>query len=119
MLSFCQAISDSGARAVLMLSPLPCADPLTGWYRRRAAPFYETAARRFGFHYLDCSGLRPSPGDHRFAIAGFFADPVHLGIEGHRAVGSLLGAALREILLKQMQTAAQLPSPYPTSAYAK
>jgi len=96
--SFCEAVAASRCGRVVLLSPLPCADPLAAYYRSRVAPLYPAAAARFGFEFVNCLDLTAHPSDSRFDVAGFHADPVHLGAAGHHAVGERLARALRRLL---------------------
>ncbi len=107
-LSFLEAVAASPCGRVVMLSPLPCADPLASYYRSRVAPLYPAAASRFGFEFLNCFDIPAPPADHRFDVAGFHADPVHLGAAGHRAVSRRVTLALLPLL---PEAGAQTPVP--------
>lgn len=91
---FCHAIRNAFTGPVILMSPLPCADPVVGFYRDRACHFYRGAASECSFHFLDCRNLQPPPEDHVFDAARYFADPVHLGRAGHRAVGEHLARTM-------------------------
>lgn len=97
-ISFCEAIATAPCGRVVLLSPLPCADPLAAYYRSRVAHLYTAAAARFGFEFLNCFDLEAPPDDHRFEVSAFHADPVHLGAAGHRAVSERLVPAILLLL---------------------
>jgi len=73
------------ASEVLILSPLPCIDPVPRYYRELITPLFCRAADRHGFEYLDMKDLQ-SP--------SLFADPLHLNTAGHLAAGEMVGKAL-------------------------
>jgi hypothetical protein len=83
---------------VLVLSPLPCADPTILRYRRRFAPTFAAESAARGFGYLDafeCLSTRDSPR----VGAALFADRIHLSALGHRLLGGLLATAIERTLL--------------------
>jgi hypothetical protein len=78
---------------VLVLSPFPCVDSATMFYRRSGASV-RALAEKYGFEYLDVIALDPKKRDTILTPEGFYADPYHLGIAGHRAVAGAIVRAL-------------------------
>jgi len=109
--SFCHTIRKAFAGPAILMSPLPCADPVVGFYRDRACLFYRRAANECGFDFLDCRHLHPPPEDHVFDAAHYFADPVHLGRVGHRDVGEHLAQAMEN---KWWTVGSENGRPFPT-----
>lgn len=73
-----------GPPAVVLLSPLPCADPLSMYYRRRAASIMQRSAHIHGFQFLNLVSLIPALS---FGASEDFFDAIHLGGRGHVRVG--------------------------------
>jgi hypothetical protein len=80
--------------AVIALSPLPCADPVHMYYRRRVLPAFEAEATKHGFHYLNAFFLQT----HERRATCIFADAGHLNAEGHRMLGELVGRHIASLL---------------------
>ena len=93
----CRALAAENIKSVIMLGPLPSIDPVVNRNRRKAMACYRRLSTEYGFTYCDMSDLQPLPADHLFGRAEFYADPVHLGIAGHRAVADRLRTSLREV----------------------
>jgi len=86
-----------GLRAILLLSPFPCPDPLSHSLRRRAAPVFAQAAQRHGCVYVDAfTMLEAFPAGPTFNAN--FADAEHLSRDGHQGVGVLIGQHLRRVI---------------------
>lgn len=71
---------------VIVLSPLPCADPLYMRYRRELAGLFERESAARNFTYVD---LLETPGE-----AKFFADATHLNRKGQHWVGQAVARAV-------------------------
>jgi hypothetical protein len=84
-------VREVGAPNVMVLSPLPCADPVTMSYRRELLPIYRSAAQRNGFEFIDLIHLAARP------PMDWFADPVHLSRHGHASVAAAIAAAIQRI----------------------
>jgi len=82
--------------AVLVLSPLPCADATALYYRSRAIPVYREAAAEHGAGFVDLLSAAPRC-RNSFGDCQFYYDAIHLGRLGHEQVG--------ELLLPPLQTA--------------
>jgi hypothetical protein len=80
-----------GVPNVIVLSPLPCADPVTLSYRRELLPIYRSAAQANGFAFLDLIHLAARP------PMDWFADPVHLSRHGHARVAAAIAATIQRI----------------------
>jgi hypothetical protein len=80
--------------AVIALSPLPCADPVHMYYRRRVLPAFEAEATKHGFQYLNVFFLQT----HERRAPCIFADAGHLNAEGHRMLGELVGRHIASLL---------------------
>jgi len=74
---------------VVVLSPLPCADPIALYYRRRLAPMLQATAAEYGYPYLDVVDL----GARRL-----FLDPYHLNRAGHELIGRMTGGTIAAAL---------------------
>jgi hypothetical protein len=75
--------------AVIVLSPLPCRDRVTMYYRLKVAELFRAASALRGFHYIDLTGIR---GSH------LFLDWHHLNEAGHRAVAVPVAESLVSIV---------------------
>lgn len=84
-------------KAILLVAPFSCPDPLTRFCRRRAHRLFVEAARRHGCILVDAFVLLESfaPGA---SFEENFADPNHLSLLGHERVGALLGRELARVL---------------------
>lgn len=69
-----------GVPHVIVLSPLPCADPVSMYYRRKLVPLLRAAAQRHGFDFVDVLET---------GNASWFLDPIHLNATGNRVIGEL------------------------------
>jgi hypothetical protein len=97
MQRLCHALAAERIGRIIMLSPFPAADPVVSRNRRNALQCYRSLAAEYGFVYCDMADLRSDPDDHVFEREAFYADPVHLGIAGHRAVAKRLQESVREL----------------------
>ena len=93
----CRAVAAENIKRTIMLSPLPAIDPVVSQNRRNALACYRRLSAEHGFVYCDMSDLQSPAADHIFERAAFYADPVHLGMAGHRSVADRLEASLRDM----------------------
>jgi len=95
------ALERAGARNIIVLSPLPCADPLYMAYRTELSSVFRRLARERGHQFLDCLD---------FAVRGetLFGDATHLNRRGQELIGQTIGSALS--LLAQYIGSQQLSS---------
>jgi hypothetical protein len=84
-------------KAVLLLSPFSCPEPLARACRRQAAPIFAAAAQKHGCIFVDTFGLLESSGGGEAFLVNF-ADSCHLSRIGHERVGRLLGESLRHAM---------------------
>ncbi len=84
---FFQAVAVLDLPQVIVLSPLPCADPLYLSYRSRLGRMMKREAELWGFEYIDFLG-HPGRRDE------IFVDPTHLNRLGHELVASALAKAI-------------------------
>jgi hypothetical protein len=84
-------------KAILLLSPFSCPDPLTRTSRRHAAQLFAAAAGRHGCVFVDAFNLLESCGEGQPFCANF-ADANHLSRVGHERVGRFVGEALRSTI---------------------
>jgi hypothetical protein len=84
-------------KAILLLSPFSCPDPLTRSSRRLAEGIFAQAARNHGCVFVNTFELLEScaQGEPFFDN---FADANHLSRFGHQRVGRLVGDALRHTI---------------------
>ena len=82
---------------VLVLSPLPCLDPVHWFYRQRLLSVFEAASSRRGFLYLDVFDLYSR--DPRAHAEDLFADPDHLNVAGHRWLGEIVGHRIHSLMV--------------------
>lgn len=96
---FAQVVADSSVTPfVLLISPLPCLDPVTSYYRRHATPFYGEVAESFGWHYLQLEDFVHSGPPGTFGLAETYADAVHLGRPAQQEVARQVSHRLLQIL---------------------
>lgn len=88
---------------VILLSPLPCVDPLSMYYRRRATAIMRRVAARHGTQFLD---LMSSFSDCGVGPEAHFFDAVHLGAHGHRVIGAAIAEHLVATLSRSRVQAA-------------
>lgn len=93
-----------GARA-LLLTPLPCADPLSLYYRRASRAAFGRAAAARGFDFVDVLECGPHRRPRRFGPDEFYFDAIHLGAAGHVAVANAVSAALVPLLKPELAEA--------------
>lgn len=99
--SFLSSLQPLKLRAIFLLSPFSCPDPVSRACRREAEPIFASAAMKHGCIYVDSFGLLESyePGK---AFRANFADLFHLSRVGHERVGRLLGESLK-VVMGQME----------------
>lgn len=83
---------------VILLSPLPCADPTVMQYRRRLGQIFSQVAEFHGFTYVDVMDKLVSLVDERRKFA-IYADQIHLNAVGHQ----LLGAIVEQTITAQLR----------------
>ncbi len=84
-------------RAVLLLSPFSCPDPVARAYRRELLPIFEAAAQRHNCIYVNVFGMQEAC-RQRNDYFNNFADQFHLSRLGHQRVGMLVGQSLRRAI---------------------
>lgn len=84
--------------AVLLMSPMPCADLTLMHYRRRALPLFREIAAEHRCGFADLLALAPTGMQKRLGAAEFYYDAIHLGRLGQRAVGEALSIHVRRLL---------------------
>lgn len=88
-----------GISRTYLLCPFPCLDYATRLRRRAIGPCFPAEAEKHGCRYVDVSDeLEGSPGS-RWSL---FADPFHLGVEGHRRIGVKLARAIGTDVMADM-----------------
>jgi lysophospholipase L1-like esterase len=85
---------------IVVLSPMPCADPSMMYYRRKALPVFERVARANGCRFLDILSVTPRSRRPRFGPEHFFSDAVHLAAEGQRAIAHAVSGFVRQELIQ-------------------
>jgi hypothetical protein len=91
---------------VVLLSPMPCADPTRMYYRRRAFPLFRAAAEKHGCHFLDVLSGAPRARQKSFGPQEYFLDGIHLGVVGQQAVGSVIAEHILSHSLHALRKAA-------------
>ncbi len=81
--------------AVVLLSPLPCADPLSMYYRRHAASIMQQSAHTYGLQFLNLISLLP---DLSFGAEENYYDAIHLGGRGHNPIGEAVSECIAATL---------------------
>lgn len=92
--------------AVLLLSPLPAADPTATYYRKKAEPLFRRLATQYGCTYLNVLDERPAGMVRSFGLNCYFGDPIHLGAVGQRVISEAIALQLRAILSRREEMAA-------------
>ena len=94
-------------RGIVLVGPFSTPDPITRFFRRKAVPIFEAAARKHGCTFVDTfSFLEAYPKGEAFREN--FADYEHLSVLGHQRVGVLVGAALKRVMEQSTATEAEL-----------
>jgi hypothetical protein len=84
-------------RGVVLVGPFSAPDPIVRFFRRRAVPIFDTAAKKHDCAFIDVfSFLESHPKGEAFRAN--FADAHHLSSLGHQRVGALVGAALKRVM---------------------
>lgn len=82
---------------VVLVGPFSAPDPIVRFFRRRAVPIFESAAKKHDCAFVDVfSFLESHPKGEAFRAN--FADAHHLSVLGHQRVGVLVGAALKRVM---------------------
>jgi len=79
---------------IVLLSPFLCPDPILAKGRRLVLRIFEDAARKHSCHYVDVNDILQLEGLMKGAT--LFADPFHLGLDGHQVVGNELARVIAE-----------------------
>jgi len=87
-------------RAILLLSPFSCPDPVSHGYRRELLPIFESAAAKHRCIYVDVFGMLEGFRRGNGYLANF-ADQGHLSRLGHQRVGMLVGQSLRRVVREE------------------
>jgi hypothetical protein len=95
---FLSAMADRPLPLTVLLSPLPCADPLFMAYRRRAGSILKRAAKDHHSVFLDLLPTLPPGRQRRFGLDELSYNGSHLGREGLRAVSKPLVEYLAAVL---------------------
>ena len=90
-------LSECKLPSVVLMSPLPCADPTAMYYRKRALPLFEKLARQHRAEFVDLLSTPRKPQRH-YGAGYLYYDAVHLGIPGQHAAAAVLAPRLRSIL---------------------
>jgi lysophospholipase L1-like esterase len=88
--SFFDGIRSRRPRLVILLSPLPCPDPLLRYYRQSALPMFQRVANEHGCEFADVLTGAPSIWQQRCGADGYYWDGMHLSSRGHEAVANAL-----------------------------
>jgi hypothetical protein len=86
---------------ILVITPLPSVDPLVLRQRNRAGEIMRAVIESRGWQWVDCPQLMRGeqvPSKNGLPDRDLFADILHLGVGGHRALGLSLAVALRRAL---------------------
>ncbi len=93
-------------RGVVLVGPFSAPDPVARFFRRRAVPIFEAAAKKHDCTFVDVFSLLESyPKGEAFRAN--FADTQHLSVLGHQRVGVLVGAALKRVMEQSTATEAE------------
>ena len=92
-----ERLSECHVPTIVLMSPLPCADPTAMYYRKRALPLFERMARQHRAEFVDLLSTPRKPQRH-YGADYLYYDAVHLGIPGQHAAAAVLAPRLRSIL---------------------
>jgi hypothetical protein len=93
-------------RGIVLVGPFSAPDPIVRFFRRRAVPIFESAAKKHDCAFVDVfSFLESHPKGEAFRAN--FADAHHLSLLGHQRVGVLVGAALKRVMEQSTATGAE------------
>jgi hypothetical protein len=84
--------------AVLVLSPLPCADRATMYYRRRGLPLFLDLATEYRCRFLDVLTAAPQGRVRHFGPDQYHFDGMHLADGGQIAIGRAVTGELSVVL---------------------
>lgn len=105
-------------RGIVLVGPFSAPDPVTRFFRRKALPIFEAAAKRHGCAFVNVFSLLESCQKWKDFNANF-ADPLHLSVSGHLKVGALVGAALKRVMEQSAATEAEPAMAAPTREVAR
>jgi hypothetical protein len=80
-------------RGIVVIGPFSAPDPVVRFFRRRAVPIFEKAAKKHGCTFVDVFAMLETYPKGK-AFRSNFADSQHLSVLGHKRVGAMVGAAL-------------------------
>jgi hypothetical protein len=80
---------------IVLLSPLPCADHTTMYYRTQTVPVFRGLASQYRCEFIDVLAGAPIQRQTRFGPDAYYYDAVHLSDGGHQAVAKSIVARLR------------------------
>jgi lysophospholipase L1-like esterase len=81
--------------SVVILSPLPAADPTVAYYRRRALPLFHEIAAEHGYAFIDVLSGSPAGFEKRFGLDCYHYDGIHMGELGQMAISTVIASSLR------------------------
>lgn len=84
--------------AVVVLSPLPCADLTAMFYRRRVLPLFRRLASEYGCEFIDLLTESPQKCPKRFDVDEYYYDGIHLAASGQLAVAQAVMIRLSAVL---------------------
>jgi len=87
-------MKDQTIPVIVMLSPLPAADPTTMFYRRRALPLFRQIAEDYQCVFIDVLSPAPRGLQKSLGRTDYQFDGIHMGRAGHAAVSQLIAARL-------------------------
>jgi len=95
--SIISSLKELPLRGIVLVGPFSAQDCVSRFFRRKAEPIFEAAAKRHGCTFVSSfSCLEAYPKGKAFREN--FADRWHLSVLGHQRVGVLLGEALKRMM---------------------
>jgi hypothetical protein len=82
-------------QTVLVMTPFPCSDPTTKWYRQRCQALYERVTHAAGVPVFNSFDALAEEGKTRGQL---FHDSIHLSRASHARLGMALGIAIYELV---------------------
>jgi hypothetical protein len=105
-------------RGVVIVGPFSAPDPIVRFFRHRAVPIFEAAAKKHDCAFVDVFlFLESHPKGEAFRAN--FADAHHLSLLGHQRVGVLVGAALKRVMEQANVTESEPAMALPTKQVAR
>jgi hypothetical protein len=84
--------------SVVILSPLPAADPTVAYYRRRALPLFRDIAAGHRYRFVDVLSCSPARLEQRFGLDCYYYDGIHMGGCGQQDISQVIASSLRSAL---------------------